>query len=201
MEIARAELEDVAELLLGDEGSLRTGPDVDSSILATPGDGAVGFQMDMLDARGGIGPFMDGIGGLETFGDAADLAVDVDIYIALLGAAILVEERRARLHRRLGVEDRRQNLIRYVQQSAGGLRGSLGLGYDRSDSLADEAHHVVENVGIVRIDEMIGVKCRTVEPARHVLPGEDLDHARHCHGCRAFNTEDAGMGMGRAQNF
>ena len=52
MEIARAKLEDVAELLLGDEGRLRTGTDVDSSILATPGDGTVGFQMDVLDARG-----------------------------------------------------------------------------------------------------------------------------------------------------
>ncbi len=52
MEIAWAKLEDVAELLLGDEGRLRAGADVDTSILAAPGDGAVGFQMDMLDARG-----------------------------------------------------------------------------------------------------------------------------------------------------
>ncbi len=47
------------------------------------------------------------------------------------------------------------------------------------DPLADEAGDVVEHIGVVGIDEMILVRRRAVEPARHVLPGEDGDHARH----------------------
>ena len=40
-----------------------------------------------------------------------------------------------------------------------------------------------------------------VEPARHVLPGEDLDHARHRQRPLAADAQDAGMGMRRAQHL
>ena len=82
-----------------------------------------------------------------------------------------------------------------------GLGRGLGFRHDRGDPLADEAHHIVENVRIVRIDQMILVGGRAVEPARNVLPGEDVDHARHRHGLVAADRNDARMRMGRAQHL
>ncbi|MEI9901865.1 MAG: hypothetical protein WDN31_19115 [Hyphomicrobium sp.] len=38
--------------------------------------------------------------------------------------------------------------------------------------LAHEADDVIEDVGIVGIDEVVLVRCRAVEAARHVLPRE-----------------------------
>ena len=60
-------------------------------------------------------------------------------------------------------------------QPAGLFGGGLGFGDDRRDALTDEAHHIVENIGVVGIDQMILVHRGAVEPARNVLPGEDRD--------------------------
>ena len=78
MQVARAQAEDVAKLLLRDERRLRAGADMQAPVLAAPGDRAVGLQVDVLDARGGIGHLVHGVGGLEAVSYAADLAVDVD---------------------------------------------------------------------------------------------------------------------------
>ena len=69
------------------------------------------------------------------------------------------------------------------------------------DPLADEAHDIVEDVGVVGIDQMILVRRRRVELARHVLPGEHGDHARHGHRLVALDRLDARMRMRRAQHF
>src|SRR6185503_11422701 len=72
---------------------------------------------------------------------------------------------------------------------------------DGGDPLADEAHDVVENIGVVWVDQMILVQRGAVEPAWNVLPGEDPDHARHRHGLVASDGEDARVGVRRAQHL
>ena len=72
-----------------------------------------------------------------------------------------------------------QQLVLDLEQPAGFLGGGLGLGDHGGDPLADEAHDIVEHIGVVGIDQMILMRRRGVELARHVLPGEHGDHAGH----------------------
>ena len=201
VQVARPQAEDVAELLLGDEGCLRAGADVNPAVVTAPGNRAVCFKMHVLNARGGVGHLVHGVGGLEAVRHAADLAVDVDVDIAFLGPLLVVQERRIRRHRGDRIEHRGQRFIGDVEQPAGIVGRSLGLGDDGGDALADEAHDVVEHVGIVGVDQMVLVGRRAVEPARHVLPGENLDHPRNGERLVASDGDDARVGMGRAQHL
>ena len=163
---------------------------------------AVRLQMHVLRARGRIGHLVDGVGLLEALLDIAELAMNVDIDIVAEGDALLfVQDRRVRLHGHFRIEHRRQQLVFDLEQAAGCFRGALGLGHHRRDPLADEAHDIVENVGVVRIDQMILVRRRRVELARHVLPGEDRDDAGHGERLVALDRLDARMRMRRAQHF
>ena len=201
VQVAGAQAEDMAELLLDDERGLRTGANVQPSVLAAPGDRPVRFKMDVLNARGGIGHLVHGIGGLEAVRHAADLAVDVDKDVALFLASLVVEDRRFGFHCRDRIEHRRQYFVGDVEQAAGPFGGGLALGDDGGDPLADEAHDVVENVGVVGVDQMVFVERGAVEPTRNVLPGEDLDHAGDRHRPLAADGEDARVGVGRAQHL
>ena len=78
---------------------------------------------------------------------------------------------------------------------------SLGFGNASRDPLADEAHDIVEDVGVVRVDQMILMRRRGIELARHVLPGEHRDHARYGHGFVALDRGDARMRVRRTQNL
>ena len=78
-------------------GRLRARADMQPAVLAAPGDRAVRLQMDVLHPRGRIGHLVDGVGRREAVGDAADLAVDVDIDVAPLRAALVVQHRGIRL--------------------------------------------------------------------------------------------------------
>ena len=123
---------------------------------------------------------MNGVGFLETLLDAAEFAVNVDIDIVAEGDALLfMQDRRARLHGEFRVEHRGKKIILDLEQPAGLFRCTLGLRHDRGHPLTDEAHHIVEHVGVVGIDEMILVRRRGVELARHVLPGKHGDDAGH----------------------
>ena len=134
--------------------------------------------------------------------DAAELAVNVDIDVVAEGDALLfVQDRRARLHGNFRIEHRGQKLVFDLEQAAGFFRRCLGLGHAGRDPLADEAHDIVEDVGVVGIDQMILVRRRRVELARHVLPGEHGDHARHGHRLVALDGLDARMRMRRAQHL
>ena len=142
---------------------------------------------------------MHGVGGRKSVRHAADLAVDVDEDVAPLDAAFVVQERRVRLHGGDRIEHRRQDLVGDVDQPAGLFGGGLGFGDDRRDALADESHHVVEHVGVIRIDQMILVDRRAVEPARHVLPGEDRNHSGNGQPPLAPDMDNARVGVRRAQ--
>ena len=82
VDVAREQPEEVAELVLGDEGRLRAGADVKPAVVALPGHGAVGLHMHVLDAGRLVGHLVDGVGLAEAVLDAADLAVDVDVDVA-----------------------------------------------------------------------------------------------------------------------
>ncbi len=116
---------------------------------------------------------------VEAVLDVAELAVNVDIDVVAEGDALLVQDRRARRHGRFRIEHGGQQLVLDLEQAAAFLRGALGLGHHGGDPLADEADDVVEHVGVVGIDQVILVRRRRVELARHVLPGEDGDDAGH----------------------
>ena len=157
--------------------------------------------MHVLRAGGAIGHLVDGVGLLEALLDIAELAMNVDIYIVAIGDALLVQDRRTRLHRGFRVEHGGQRLVLDLEQTTGGFGSALGLGHDGRDPLADEAHDIVENIGVVGVDEMVLVGRRRIELARHVLPREDGDDARHGKSRIALDGFDARMGMRRAQHF
>ena len=121
--------------------------------------------------------------------------------LSRFGDALVVQDRRARLHGRSGSNTGGQDLVLDLEQPAGRLRGALGLGDHGGDALADEADDVVEHVGVVGIDEMVLVGGRAVEPPRDVLPGEDRDHARDRQRLVAADGDDARMGVRRAQHL
>ena len=121
--------------------------------------------------------------------------------LRLSSPPFVVQDRRFGFHCRDRIEHRGQYLVGDVEQAAGLFCGGLALGDDGGDPLADETHHVVENVGIVGVDQVVLVERGTKEPARHVLPREDLHHSRHRHRPLAADGEDAGVGVRRAQHL
>ena len=171
------------------------------AVVAPPGDGAVRLEMHMLRARGRVGHLVDGVGLLEALLDIAELAMNVDIDVVAEGHALVVQDWRVRLHGQFRIEHRRQQLVFDLQRPAGRFRRGFGLGRHRRDPLADEAHDIVEHVGVVGIDQVILVRRRRVELPRHVLPGEDGDDAGHGLRLVALDRFDARMRMRRAQQF
>ena len=144
---------------------------------------------------------MDGIGVFKPGCDASDLAVDFGVDVALRLAALLVQDRRLRLHCGDRIEHGGQDFVIDHQRPTSRFGGGLRLGDDRGDALADEAHDIVEHVGVVGIDEVVLVRRRAVKLARHVLPGENFDHARNSQRRAAIDAADAGMRVRRAQHF
>ena len=172
LQLAVEQAEQIAKLLLGDERRLRARAHMQPAVLALPGDGAMRLQMHLLRPRGRIGHIMHGVGLGEALRDIAEFAMNVDIDVVAIGNAFLVQDRRPGFHGELRIEDRRQQLIVDLEQAAGLLCRGLGFGHHGGDPLADEADDVVEHVGVVWIDEMVLMRCRRVEFARHVLPGD-----------------------------
>jgi hypothetical protein len=147
----------MAELLLRDEGRLRASADMQPPILTTPGDGTVGLEVNVLNARGRIGHVVHCVGRRKAVHHEADFAVDVDVDVVLLGAALVVQHRRVGCYGGGRIEHRRQDFIGDVEQPAGGFSGCLGFSDDRSNPLTDEPHDVVEYIRIVGIDQVVFV--------------------------------------------
>ena len=104
-------------------------------------------------------------------------------------------------HGRLRIEHRGKKLVIDLEQPARFFRGALGFGHNGGNALADETDDIVEHVGIVGIDEVILVRRRAVEPARHVLPSEYGDDAGNRRGLIPLDGLDARMRMRRAQHL
>jgi len=201
VDVAIEQAEQIAKLLLGNERRLRAGAHMQASVVATPGERAVRLKMHVLHPRGRIGHFMNGVGLPEAFLDAAELTMNVDIDVVSEGDALLVQNLSARLHGEFRVEHRGQELVVDLKAPAAFFGGALGLGHDRGHPLTDEAHDIVEHVGVVGIDQMILMRRGGVELARHVLPGEHGDHAGHRESLVALDRLDARMRVWRAQHL
>ena len=103
--------------------------------------------------------------------DVADLAVQFEQDVALgIGRTDRAEPcmRRAVGHRLLGVEDRGQDLVVDVDLAAA-LLGRATESATTRRPLTHEPHHVVEDVGVVGVDEVVGVD-RGGDRSRHVFP-------------------------------
>ena len=120
---------------------------------------------------------MNGVGGRKSVCNAADLAANVDEDVASLDAAFVVQQRCVRLHGGNRIEYRRQDLVGDVEQPASFFGCGFGFRDDCGDALANEAHNVVEHIGVVRVNQMVLVDRRAVELSRNVFPGEDRKHA------------------------
>lgn len=157
----------------------------------------MGLQMRMLYARGDVGAFVDHIGLGESGVDVADMRVDLDHGVVdgiqHEGIDRVVQLWRPLGHGLLGVEYRRQHLVLHDEPPAALFRRPGGVGQDRGDALAGEADGAVEEAGVVRIHERVGVDRRAEPPARYVLPGVDPVHAgnRECGGL--VDRDDPGV--------
>ena len=120
---------------------------------------------------------MDDVGLGESLVRGADLAVqfqqDVVYRIVDERVGAGVQLRGAVGHRLFGVEHRRQQLVVDDDLAAALLGGTDRVGEDGNHPLTNEPHHVVENVGVIGIDEMIGVDGGGVKLARHIFPRVD----------------------------
>ena len=201
MHVAIEQPEQIAELLLGDEGRLRACPHVEPMIVTPPRDRAVRLQMHVLHTRGRVGLLVDDVSLLEALLDAAELAVDVDIDVVVKRDTPIVEDRRPGRHGRLRIEYRGKQLVIDLEQPARFFRDAFGFGHNGCNTLPDETNDVVQNVGIVGIDEVIFVRRRAVEPARHILPSEYGDNAGNCRGRIPLDGLDARVGMRRSQHL
>ena len=79
-------------------------------------------------------------------------------YCPVASTSFVVEDRGARQHRLFGIEHGGQNFVIHLGYAAALFRGCFGLGDDGGDPLADEAHDVVEHVGVVGVDQVIVVQ-------------------------------------------
>ena len=203
---SRIERKQVREFFLDQVGSLRAGSHVDSSVVGFPGDASMGLQMHVLHALRAEFPLVDCIRLGKPLCNVANFTLHVleDVLPRIVDARpgfVRVELRRSRLHGLLGIEDRRQNFVVDVDQPAGLLGDCLGVGIDGHHALPLEPHHVVQNVGIIRVAVIVVVRCRGERLARHVFPSQDQTHARPSFGGVLANSKHLGMRMWRADHF
>src|ERR1700730_9395778 len=111
----------MTELLVHDKRRLRAGSHVNPAVVTLPRDRTVRFQMDMLDPRRRVSPFVNGVGFRESILDAADLAMDFGIDITLRLGPFIVEDRSIRLHRDHRAENHGQNFVIYPGFAPGGF--------------------------------------------------------------------------------
>ena len=149
---------------------------------------------------------MDEVGLGEAGLDVADMAVQLGDDVALWigdagGRRLVVQQRRARAHRLLGVEDGGQDFVGHSDEAAGGLRRRLALRHHRRDALADATDDGIEHervVGIVGVEfvprgrEMMG---------RRIVMRQHGDDAWGREGGARVDRGDAGGRMRRAQDF
>ncbi len=132
-------------------------------------------------------------------GAAVQAGDDVAAGVGDAAAGLVVQDGRAGLHGSGGVEHGRQDLVLHEQRAAAGLGGGFGLRGHGGHTLADEAHHVVQQAGVVRVGAEVLVPGSGVEPGRRVLMREHRHHAGDGHGGGAVNRPDAGVGVWGAQ--
>ena len=143
--------EDPFERALDQERDLRRGAHGEDPRVVEPAGRGVRLQRDVLHALGvegfGVAGVAAGQGGVHV----AHLVVDLDHDVARrvgnarCGGLAGVDRRRAVGDRLERGEDRRQGLVVDPQRPDPGLGDGHGVGHDRRDALALEAHHGIED--------------------------------------------------------
>ena len=206
-DLVHGKLEDVRERPPGQERHLRRGADVEHACGVEPGEATMGLQRRVLDTvavEGGL----KGDGGCgERRSDIAELAMCLRDEIALRignavrAGAIRMNEWRAGRHRLFGIDQRRQNLVVDLQPTAGLLGSAFAVRDHRRDLLADEAHDIVEDAGILGVHPVLLVSRRREQHRWCVLMRQDCVHAGHGHRRRSVDRDDPCMRMWRAQQL
>ncbi len=107
-----------------------------------------------------------------------------------------------------GAEHGRQRLVVHLDQLGGVHRLVLGLGDHEGDVVADEAHAVLDQRRVGRLEvrravaALVGGRHRHVAPAGldPVLAGQHRQHARRGLGRGGVDLADFGVGVRRAQH-
>ncbi len=151
----------------------------------------------MLDDLVGLGEGRVGLG-----------LVAFEMHEADVVRAIVPHQRRARLDRFLGGDDRRQRLVVDLDQLGRVHRLMRGLGDDEGDVVADPADAVARQRAVARLIERRAVAA--LRPGRHrqiaeagivpVLAGEHRQHAGRGLGLGHVDALDLRMRMRRAQH-
>ena len=163
--------------------------------------------LDLVDPEGLLEhPVTVRLGGGDRRVDIAALGGDVvdDVAVAVVdldGVGFVVDDRRTRQHRLALVENRRQDLVGDVDQSAGLLGDVDALGRDDCDPVADVAHLVVEAHLVVRVRVRPTLAARGVLDPRGVAVVEDGVDAGQCPGPGVVDGDDAGVGVRAAQHL
>ena len=132
-----------------------------------PGYRTMRLEMDVLHAMRRVGALVDDVGLFESIFDVANLAVDFEQDISSRKpdarfAALVVNDGRARAHRRFGIKDRGQHFVVDLHLAASFFGRAFSVRYDRDNALADESHDIVEQVGVVGIGVVVVVNGRGV---------------------------------------
>ncbi len=188
------------------ERDLGAGADHQAVVGVEPADDDVRLDGGVLLARRAVLALHDEVGLLEALLDVAQLAVDVagEVARGVLDArrvGLVVDHRRAPVHRVLHVEHGRQHLVLHLDAPQRLLGDGPRVGRDGGHAVADVPDLGVEQVGVVgrRLGKRLAG--RGVRDARHVLVGQHRVHAGQRLGAAGVDPRDARMGMRARQDL
>ena len=158
------------------------------------------LEMSMLGAVRRIGRFVDDIRLSKADLNIPDAAVEFeqDVSARTLDTGLrtfVVENRGADVHRFLGIENSRQQLIVHLQAAASLFCSSHAVRHHGRDALTHVTDHVVQNVSVVGIGVIIVVIGPGKQPPRDILPREDRMDPGHRQ--RTIPCEWTGSARGR----
>ena len=110
----------------------------------------------------------------------------------------LVQHRRARLERGLGIDDGGQRLVSHVDERERVLSAVAVLGHDDGDGLAGIADPVGGNAPMLH--RLAHADNERRRPGPRIPACDHGVDARQCQRCRRIDAEQAGVGVGRAQD-
>ncbi|MGY4503057.1 hypothetical protein ACVWYH_007014 [Bradyrhizobium sp. GM24.11] len=206
-DLVQGKLEHVRERAPGQERHLRRGADVEDTCIIEPGEATMGLQRRMLHTVTVEGGLVSDSRRSKRCCDVAELAMRFRNEIALRvrnavrAGPIGMNERSARRHRLFGIDQRRQDLVVDLQPSASLLGSAFTLGDHGCDLLADEAHDVIEDAGVLGVHPVLLVPCRREQHRGRILMRQDRVHAGYGHRRRSVDRDDPGMRMRRAQQL
>ncbi len=115
--------------------------------------------------------------------------------------SFVVNDRGARLHRCLRIENGGKDLVVDDQPVAARLGRGFAIGHHGGDALTDKTHNPVQYRGVVGIDALVLVPGGRVKLCRRVFISQDRAHARNRQCAVLADRFDPRMRMRRAQQL